>query len=88
MQINVPSFTESEHLGSSNKDAGLDKADILDEYSTEEDLPDELGASKDPVEQSVVEVDGIEELPAELVKSMEEKFKISFNKQKKRAGRY
>lgn len=62
--------------------AGLDEADSLDENTMEEDLPDEVAASKEPVEQTVVEVDGMEDFPAEFLKAMEHKFKIAFNKQK------
>ena len=56
-------------------------------------MPDELVASKEPVEQTVVEVDdGMEELPAGFLKAMERNLQIAFNRQKMKdsptAGRY
>ena len=51
MQNSVPSLNEKEPLGSLEKVANLDEVDSLDKCTVQEDLPDDLAASKELAEQ-------------------------------------
>ena len=76
MQISIPSLSNNELA----KCVSLDEADSLGISSTK---LDELPTSKEPAEQTVVQVDGMEEkLPARILKAMERNLQIALNKQK------
>lgn len=59
MQNSEPSLNQKEPLGSLERVENLDEVDSLDECTVQEDLPDGLAASKEPAEQTVVQVDEV-----------------------------
>ena len=54
MQNSEPSLNKKQLPGFLESVENLDEVDSLDECTVQEDLPDDLAASQEPVEQTVV----------------------------------